>query len=139
MIVLIGLDNTLCSSEWRRPLIDSGGWDEYHAALSRDEPVAAMKTFVGEMSERGHQVTVVTSRPEKWRAATNEWLLRHKVAVDEVLMRPDDDYRPSPQVKTDLAVKRFGSLREVDLMVDDRDDVIAAFRSRGVYCLQFSR
>jgi hypothetical protein len=52
--------------------------------------------------------------------------------LDDVVMRGNDDYRPSPALKTDRAIGYFGSLEamqnQVALVIDDRDDVISAFR-----------
>ncbi len=133
---LIDIDDTL-SETWRREsLIASAGWDAFHEDSANDLPIQDMITVVNALHFGGMFCLGFTARPEKWRSVTNFWLADKTVHLDEVLMRPNDDYRPSPVAKLAMAVARFGSedlVREhVAFIVDDREDVIRAFAGIGI-------
>lgn len=132
MIVFLDIDHTLAHSAWRDPMIGGeGGWDAYYEAGDKDEPVMEMVRLVDALSCVGHTVIGSTGRPEKWRTWTMSWLVRHSVMLDDLLMRADNDFRPSPQIKLDHA-------RRVrpDIVIDDRDDIRDAFLREGVFVLQ---
>lgn len=53
-------------------------------------------------------------------------------------MRPDKNFSPSPELKISLARDLFqGKVADnVAFILDDRDDVVAAFRAEGITALQ---
>lgn len=133
-IILIDIDHVVADSRWRDTMIGGeGGWDAYHRASSDDPPVVPMICLVDSLCESGLEILGLTSRPEKWRQLTVDWLVRHRCKFHDLLMRSDGDYRPSPQVKLDLA---RSLLPRVILLIDDRDDVCAVFRAEGIVVLQ---
>ena len=139
--ILVDIDHTLASSFWRDDMIGGeGGWDAYHAASSEDEPIHDVVTIVNAFYGVGMTVIGVTARPEKWRQVTMGWLVKHFISMDELLMRPDDAYHPAPEIKVALALERFDNKAnlkdQVALVIDDRDDVIEAFRALGVTAIQ---
>lgn len=137
--VLCDIDHVLADSAWREPLIEES-WDAFHAASEKDEPVPDMVRMIGALFNENFQIIGLTTRPEKWRQLTQAWLVRHCVWIDEILMRPYDSFAKSPELKVALAVQRFGTqealANEVALVLDDREDVIEAFRALGVTALQ---
>lgn len=114
-----------------------GPWDDYHKASIDDHPVEEIRHML-QMIGRGFFVVGVTARPEKWRGLSMQWLTKHGIHMDELLMRPDDSYRPAPEIKLELARKRFGMAwpHEIAFVMDDRDDVTAAFKAEGITVLQ---
>lgn len=135
--VLVDIDHTLSNAFWRDSMIGSMGWDDYHMASRDDQPLQDMCSLINELWF-DYQVIGLTARPEKWRKLTVEWLLKNRVELHEILMRPDDDYRSSPELKVALAKKRFGDdlHNHVSFVIDDRDDVCSVFRALGVTVLQ---
>lgn len=134
--ILIDVDHTISNAFWRDAMI-GGPWDEYHAASFDDKPIEDIVRLLTALSLDGNEIVGITARPEKWRQLTMSWLLRNNVPMDELLMRPDDAFRPSAEIKMELAKARFKSLKDqVAFIMDDRDDVIAAFRAEGITCLQ---
>jgi phosphoglycolate phosphatase-like HAD superfamily hydrolase len=141
--ILVDVDHTLANSFYRdglmaAPMGAGVSWDEYHAASAKDEPIQDIVMMINSLAMAGYTIVVLTARPGKWRQLTMDWLLRIGVHVDELLMRPDDDYHPAPAMKTALALERFGNdLKEkVAFILDDREDVIAAFKALGITALQ---
>ena len=137
MIILTDLDHTLCAS-WRRDdMIGVASWDEYHADAEHDEAVGATCELIRSLHHSGHVIIGLTSRPEKWRELTLSWLMKHEVFLDDLMMRAEDDFRPSPELKLGLAEEFFnGDLSKIDMLIEDREDVITTFRAEGVTCIQ---
>lgn len=126
--ILTDIDGTLADSRWRDGITP---WDEYHAMSIQDEPNKHMIWLIKALHEREYVIVGVTTRPEKFRKLTMNWLLKYDVPIDTLLMRPNDDHRPSPELKVDLVAKALG-LDDISFILDDREDVIAAFRAKGV-------
>ena len=137
--VLCDVDHVLSKAFWRDPMIGTD-WDEYHSAARDDEPIHDMVETINALHGAGFIIFGLTSRPEKWRGLTQAWLVRHSVKLDALLMRPNDDYRKSPEVKVAAAIECFGSeenlRKRVTLVLDDREDVTEAFRGLGLTVLQ---
>jgi hypothetical protein len=162
--ILVDLDDTV-SASWRREHLIQDSWDAFHADLVNDEPIYDVVRLLSNLAFRpawsdtntifntifntslntldtgeGLRLVALTARPEKWRAATMNWLHTHCVPIDELLMRPDNDFRPSPVCKVAVAAERFGGEEaikdHVALIIDDHEGVCKAFAGLGVTTLQ---
>jgi hypothetical protein len=138
--VLIDIDHSLSNAFHRDPMIGVSTWDEYHAASGEDAPLHDTVKLVNALRSHGFTLIGLTARPEKWRGLTMNWCVEHGIDLDELLMRPNEGFQPAPELKLILAKKRFGDeqgLRDhVAFIIDDREDVVAAFWGIGVSCLQ---
>lgn len=139
--ILVDLDHTIFAS-WPRDSMmgGEGGWDAYHAASVNDDIIHDVANLINSLSRCGWTIIGLTARPEKWRNISMQNLVKHEVAMDELLMRPDEAFHPAPEIKVQLALDRFGSddelRRQVAFLVEDRDDVCEAFHALGITTLQ---
>lgn len=131
-IVLVDLDHTISDAAWRDPMIAAGDWDAYHAEFCKDKPCTDMIHLVNSLAICGFNIVGLTARPAKWRKATMDWLFKHGVKMHDILMRPDEDFHPAPALKLKLAERLMD---RVLFVVDDREDVVAAFNGAGVTAL----
>jgi len=128
MILITDIDGVLASDSWRRYLLPD--WNEYHRMSIDDEPNRIMVNLINMVIRDGQsQVIGLTGRPEKWRQLTNTWLLRHDIMLDDIIMRPDDDFKSSPEFKLE-ALRGFYTPAST-LIIDDREDVATALRGAG--------
>jgi hypothetical protein len=139
--VLIDIDHTLSDAAWRDNLIGGeGGWDAYHEASVDDKPATDVIALLTALNYIGFVSVGITARPAKWRQLTYQYLLKHEIILDFLLMRPDDAYHPAPDIKEKLAQEFFephGGLKgNVLFIIDDRDDVVARFKALGITALQ---
>jgi hypothetical protein len=134
MLLVVDI-HALSDDSWRSSMIGVDSWDEYHAACVHDQPVSATIDLVNSMRRSGNTVIGISARPEKWRKLTNEWLIKYKVDLSELIMREDIDFRPSIDIKKDI-VKR---LHPVAFVIDDKEDVCRAVTSMGISTLQVRR
>lgn len=136
-IVACDIDHTLSDAAWRDGMIGIKTWDEYHDAGERDLPLQETINLLMALALYGHEIVGLTARPEKWRTQTNKWLMSHLVPMSVLLMRPDEDHRPSPAVKLDLLTSHCGGdLSTVALVLDDRADIASVFVENQVTVLQ---
>lgn len=134
---LVDLDHTLFDAFHRDGMIGVTSWDEYHAASVQDSVLPDIAYLINALHNFGYTIVGLTARPEKWRNLSMQKLTEFGVAMDELLMRPDDAFQPAPEIKMKLACERFGEdLSEVALVIDDREDVCAAFRAANITVLQ---
>lgn len=137
-IVLVDLDHVLSDAAWRDHLIGGeGGWDFYHSQSTNDKPVDDIAYMINALHNFGYRIVGLTGRTEAWRQLTLDWAVRYGIAMDELLMRPNKDFRPTPVVKIEL-VEQLIIKDQIALVFDDRDDVCAAFRARNITNLQVS-
>lgn len=138
MRILCDIDHTVSDAAWRDEMIGKASWDEYHAASVNDKPIPGVRDILIGLKAAGHEIIGFTARPEKWRQISIRWLAENGVPMDEILMRPDTDYRPAPQIKMALAQEHYGEnfADEIGLIIEDREDVVAAFRAHGITCIQ---
>jgi phosphoglycolate phosphatase-like HAD superfamily hydrolase len=137
-VILVDIDHTITDAAWRDHLIGGeGGWDHYHSESEKDKPATDICSILAFLSGP-FEIVAVTARPEKWRQLTHKWCTNNFPFVDEILMRANDDYSPSPEVKLRLVEQRFGPnwQERVACIIDDRDDVTSAFKEAGVTVLQ---
>jgi hypothetical protein len=83
----------------------------------------------------GLTVVIVTAREERFRPCTVSWLTRNGIYAEEVRMRPDGNFMGSAELKVFLTQ----DIRDrIELVIDDREDVLLAFRAMGIPTLQAS-
>jgi hypothetical protein len=133
LIALVDIDNTISDARWRDPWV--GDWDLFYSHGIYDCPVLPMVRMVNALSRCGDTIVHLTGRPERWRDLTLTWMVRHGVRTDGLIMRPDDDYSPTAELKIRLARKLYGEDLPgagVGLMIDDVERVLEPFRAAGV-------
>jgi hypothetical protein len=83
-------------------------------------------------------IVLLTARPTKTRKDTIEWLRRHRVRWDLLVMRATRDFRPSPEAKLEAvrALRAVGF--DLRLALDDDARNAAMFRSEGIPCVELS-
>ena len=113
-------------------------WNAYHAASIDDEPITDVINMLESAAMMDASIITITARPEKWRKLTMGWMIKHQVPSDALLMRPDDVFRPSPEIKRELLLGHFGEgfREEIAFILEDRDDVVAMYREMGLTVFQ---
>jgi hypothetical protein len=132
-IVIVDIDHTVSDAAWRDPLI--GQWEDYYREQAYDRPIEFVANLLRLLTlER--EIVAVTARPVKYLPATIKWMSEHGIPVDEIYMRPLDNYETSPEVKCRIIRETFPDLSLIDFVLEDRDDCVAAYRQMGLSVLQ---
>lgn len=138
---LIDIDGTISDCAWRQSHAEAKDYDTFHALCGEDKPIENVCRLVRNLATE-HCVILVTGRSENNRRATELWCTRHDLRVDDILMRPEKDYRPADELKVALVTDYFGgidkALAAVTLVIDDHEKVTETFRNLGFCVLQAS-
>lgn len=137
MAIIVGLEGVLARHEWRMGLIESEGWDAYHAAAGQDAANHPMIQLVQAMHYRGQTIHCITSRPEKWRQATIEWMANRGALVDHLHMRGAKDFRSDIELRTDL-LEAIRADSAVLLAIDESEKACDVYRAAGIPTLQLT-
>jgi hypothetical protein len=141
--IIIDLDGTLCDCAHRVSYAQIGQWDEFHSRLVDDQPFADVVNFI-EFIDATCQFEFIglTGRNEKWRNMTNEWLIKHNIFFDVLLMRPEGNFESDHNLKPKMLIEEifdgdFTRMKaEVFLILEDRDKVVEAWRNLTIPCWQ---
>lgn len=129
--VIVDIDGTLA-----RRIEPGRHWTDW-ARVNEDTPVNAVITTVRALHAAGHKILVLSGRPAVCRAATEAWLAEHlDFPYEKLLMRPDRDFRPDWAMKALLFDEHIRHQYAVQLVLDDRDQVVTLWRAIGLPCFQ---
>lgn len=142
---IIDMDNCLCDDEWRIPFIlwqktnPMERYHHYHMLGAFDK--AANKDV---LLPKGVEIVILTARPVFYAAATTEWLKRNHVTHKHLMMRNNNDHRPSRAVKetmlqallqhTEYEVKK----EDIIMAYDDHAGIIDMYKANGIPATQLS-
>jgi predicted kinase len=79
---------------------------------------------------------IVSARPDDYYKQTITWLDEGNIPYQALYMRKAGDTRPDPIVKAEILEQILEDGYEPFLVVDDRPQVVAMWRSFGLTCLQ---
>lgn len=139
--VIFDIDGTLSDPSHRLNFALMKEWDKFNEEAQNDPVIVKMADLMRILS-LSTDIILLTGRNEKYRYVTQEWLSDAELdaSYEELIMRADNDFRPDYEVKIELLEKRFGGkegvLKNVWFVVDDRDQVVEAFRNYGLTALQ---
>lgn len=136
--IIVDLDNCIANDAWRIPKINwqkSNPMDRYHDyhSLSGFDEVGNMDIFAEHPGAVG---IVFTARPVLYHAVTQEWLKRKGVPFEYLVMRNNNDHRPSLELKRTMLKWMpdvYGiPLEDIVAAYDDRPDVVEMYRTYGI-------
>lgn len=139
-IIICDMDGTLCNSAHREHLARQGEWDMFHSMLIHDKPHEDVKLLLGTMQSAGHFIVGLTGRNEKWRAMTMDWLTNNTISLDDLVMRPDNDFSHDVDLKPRMLFSMFKSEEDakenIMMILEDRDKMVERWRNLGFRCWQ---
>jgi len=112
--------------DWHKPI--ETRWANYHRMCFRDAP--GNHAEFGKAAAAGLSPMFITGRPESARALTMAWLSCHfDIRSPMLLMRDNDDHRPSVEVKLELLTGALQRVKGVPrLAFDDKPDIVQMYR-----------
>ena len=138
LTIIFDVDGTIADVEHRRHFVNGNNdWDSFRKETVNDTPVEHVCDIAKRFIAKGDDVAFFSARNESEREITeqqiNEWIGEgHK----GLFLRPNGDYRPDEEFKSDLA-DQFEELGgKIDLVFDDRNKVVDMWRKRGTTCVQ---
>lgn len=136
MAVIVGLEGVLALHGWRHALIESEGWDAYHKAAEQDAANGPVVQILNAMHRQGQRIYCVTTRPEKWRMMTNNWMVNRGAMVDVLLMRAENDWRKDEALREEALAGIVAQSGDVLFALEENEKVCDFYRAAGVTVLQ---
>ncbi len=136
--VVFDMDGVLADASGRQHFLDGPFqyWEKFFAACGEDAPIAEALELA-RVVDPALSVVLLTARPMRVRPQTLDWLGRHPVRWDLLVMRPEDDWTGSHTFKRtelrDLQTHGF----EVRLAIDDDPRNVEMYRKAGVHAVYF--
>lgn len=140
MYRILDLDNCISDDGWRIKNIwwQHGNplrYQEYHTLAAYDSFRNAH--LVRDAAQQRERIIVMTGRPAMFRASTVEWLRRNGIGFEHILMRNDDDHRPSVDVKKTQLDWLHGlysvKVSEITSAYDDRPEICDMYMDNGIH------
>jgi phosphoglycolate phosphatase-like HAD superfamily hydrolase len=134
-LVLVDMDGTLADVSHRLHHIRGPhkDWERFFRLMNEDPPSQVVVHWVRNLAPE-YRVIIVTGRPDEYRQQTVDWLHRHNVSYDQILMRRSGDHRPDYVVKREI-LEQVGRSR-VAFVIDDRPSVCDMWRECGLRTIQ---
>jgi hypothetical protein len=144
------LDSTLADPTHRLWYIQKPDpdWRGFFAACGGDEPIVPIVSLYKHLwngAEEGqyedriryYAMIIVSGRSDECLPQTEVWLQDvANLAYHALYMRKAGDHRPDHLVKSELLDQMLADGWEPILFIDDRQQVVDMWRSRGYTCLQ---
>lgn len=137
--VVFDIDGTLADIEHRRPMLDGDrpNWAAFNAAMGEDTlnaPIVSLYRTLWAASD--YDVIVVSGRNEDFRDITERWFVWNELPFDRLIMRKSTDHRADYLVKQDICDMLLAEGKQIEFVVDDRQQVVDMWRRNGITCLQ---
>jgi hypothetical protein len=133
-VFIIDLDGTIADDRERKlragPEPDRENRPEYlswlsyiqsEATLAVDSPVPGMPTLLRGIARESTIIVYLTAREEKYREVTKEWLSRHNFPRSLLLMRPNDSWLSSSELKRAHILEIMDAYKGIPVIAIDDD------------------
>lgn len=130
------LDGTLSNASARLHYITNHPkrWDLFFAELVNDPVIEPVAQVFRSLRAAGWSIIALTARPEQYRDISLQWLEANGLMVDQLYMRPLNNFNPDSVVKPQVIDDIVADGWEPIAFFDDRAGVIEAIRAKGYTC-----
>lgn len=126
--IIVDIDSTLALLGDRDPMMyEEAVYDELNHVVYR---------LMRKYEKDGYKIILLTGRPMKYAELTIDWLAKHAVHYDALIMREDKDKRKDIYLKHRAYNQYIKNKYEVELVLEDRTRVVKMWRSLGLTCFQ---
>lgn len=134
---LFDIDGTLADCSHRIHHIQKSpkDWDTFFAACHLDEPLEHI-CELARLLNLETTVVYVSGRSDQCREQTEDWLKKNSLWTGHLYMRTEGDHRDDDTIKIELLAELRADGFDPIMAFDDRDRVVAAWRSAGIPCAQ---
>ena len=144
MRLIFDVDGTLMDITHRRHFVDGAqpkDWAQFldPEVMKGDTPNQPIVDIALAMQDWGHEIVVVSARNERHRDVTESQLRAAGIEFSQLFLRPDGDFRSDDGFKEEVLDALLANDWKPDMVFDDRDQVVAMWRRRGLTCVQVAK
>ena len=125
--VIFDLDGTLSLLNGRNP---------YDASTCEQDLPNLQVVELYHLYKDKYKVILCSGREDKYREQTEKWLANHNIEYAHLYMRKTDDFRKDNIIKTEIYKEHIAPNYNVKVVVDDRLQVVKAWRELGLTVFQ---
>jgi phosphoglycolate phosphatase-like HAD superfamily hydrolase len=136
--VVFDVDGVLADADHRQDvLFNKGGRKDWKAffALAGDDALIEEVARLTTLLDPALRVVLLTARPTSNRSITVTWLAQHDLRWDLLVMRPDGDFRSSPDAKRMAVAELRQHGFDPRLAFDDDRRNVDMFHAAGIPCI----
>lgn len=139
MAIIVDLDGTLCDTTHRQHHMQKNpkDWVAFYNGIPMDKPARWCQILLARFTI--YEIVFVSGRPDNYRPQTESWLEAEGYRTPELYMRKEHDYRPDHVVKTEIYKSKIEPFYDIAFCLDDRQQVVDAWRTLGLVCLQCAK
>lgn len=126
--IIVDLDGTAAHMNGR------GAFD--WKRVGEDTVDEIVRDLVRYYKSTGHVVIALSGRDGVCEPETRQWLIDNEIPFDHLWMRTPNDMRKDIYVKLELYVSHIMKKYDVKVCLDDRNQIVMAWRGIGLKCLQ---
>ena len=135
-IVICDIDGTIADCKHRLHYIyknpEESDYERFYSQVQNDKPIESVISEVKGMINDETAIIFVSSRPEKYRKQTVEWLNEHFGPLGEaLLLRKAGDFRDANIVKEEIYEEHLKDLNIIKVF-EDRLNIIEMWRRKGL-------
>ena len=136
--IYVDMDGTLANCEHRRHLVEVNNWPGFFEGMCDDTIITHTEEVLRALHAAGYAIIIGSARPDEnnYRQMTTEWLDRHNIPYSAIYLRKGGDYRKDSIVKIELLDQMIEDGWDIQFALDDRDQVVKAFRDYGLPVMQ---
>ncbi len=127
--IIVDIDGTLAHMNGKRGPFD---WDKVGSDDADDTVINLVKLE----KEAGTAVIIMSGRDSVCRSKTIDWLNKHGVSYDALLMREEGNCEKDSIIKRRLFESFVKNKFFIKYVLDDRNQVVELWRQLGLKCLQ---
>lgn len=107
-LIICDIDGVVADCSHRLKFMRMKDYDTFYGSIMADDVIIKPMHYILDFWSRyastyEDKLIFLTGRPERTRGVTELWLKANmRCRYDALLMRKDEDYRPSPEVKVEL-------------------------------------
>lgn len=141
-LYIFDLDGTIALlSEKRQRIIEDTSnpyrWRDFYAACDTDLPNVPVITTLLTLQKGGADVLIWSARSDEVMGKTIQWLRDQGMSYGAMRMRPAGNTEPDTVIKGRYLEELAPDVRaRIVAVFDDRDKVVAFWRSKGIACFQ---
>lgn len=132
-VVIFDLDGVISDASHRQHFLKNveKDWDGFFSACTKDPPIASGVRLINLISEfKG--IIILTARPVIVQSETLDWLSRHGVSWNALIMRSDQDHLGSAEMKLSAVGEILAASLNPILVFDDDPKNIAMFKKHSI-------
>lgn len=126
--IICDIDGTLAHMNGRSPYDPT----RYH----EDNIDPVIQDIVNRYRKDGFFIIICSGRDDTYREVTAQWLAKHGILHDGLLMRKGGDRRNDAIIKREVYDEHIKDRFDIYFVLDDRDRVVAMWRDLGLKVLQ---